>query len=129
MWKNRLFVTTTQTFAVGNCKYFLFCYLAYCFFCYCCVCSSLENTTPRNFNATFILPHAYLLPFYDAECCFCITVLPYQSVYGLALPCLPALSILHQGLFIFLLATHWAALLSLGLREDFFFPLVSSPHS
>lgn len=74
MWKNRLFVVTTQTFAVGNRKYFLFCYLAYCFFCYSCVCSSLENMTPRNLDTTFILPHAYLLLFYDAECCFCVTV-------------------------------------------------------
>lgn len=88
MWKNRLLVNTTQTFALGNCKYFLFNNLAYCFCCCFCACNSLENTTPRSLDATFILLYAYFSFFFffmmqNAASIF-LSCFPRQCMQGFA---------------------------------------------
>lgn len=124
MWKNRLLVITTQTFALGKCKYFLFSNLGYCF-CYCfCVCNSLENTTPRNLEATFIFQYAYFLLFFfflmmqNAASVF-LSCFPSQCVQGFA--SLACSFYATSSAVYFSPSNLLGCSLSLGLKRRFFF--------
>lgn len=124
MWKNRLLVITTQTFALGNYEYFLFSNLAYCFCCCFCVCKSLENTTPRNLDSAFTLLYAFFF--------FFLMMQNAASVFLSCFPrqCMQGFASLARSFYTTSSAVYFSpsnllgCSLSLGLKRRFFFFLV-----